>query len=432
MLLFDPRIGGLFSARYILISGACFFIVSLIFLPSTPAQAGLAGFMIGAGLWLYAVSRGQLKTVSAQRIHQPRVFEGDSVSLALRVRRGPGLPIQMLEVQDQFLASFHIRQEHLIPLLAPGWEVQLHYSRPVEHHRGLYLIGPVKIRTADPLGVFFTERELDCMTKLTVYPKADPLPGYCIPGPQAPAGASLDRVTRIGQGEEVLGVREYIAGDPPTRVHWRTSARRGKLHVVQLNCPIQVEVAVMVDLTRRSRLGLGMESTTEMAIRAAVSILSKTHEARHRFSLGYVQQEAVFFPAGSGMGHLHLLLDKLAMLNPIGEGDFWEECGRRALMLPAGARAVFIVSTINTPLKPAQELIKKLCGSGIEVDFVLLDEREFIKIFKDQEKDIRSDQPAFEEYVQTLTRAGARIYPIRRGQGVAQVIAQGQSTPDRV
>jgi uncharacterized protein (DUF58 family) len=294
------------------------------------------------------------------------------------------------------------------------------------------LLGPLTLQAGDPLGVFFDQREVECITTLTVYPKADPLPDYFIPGPAAQAGPSLDFLARVGQGEEVLGVREYRAGDSPARIHWRTSTRRGRLHVIQLDSPIQAELAVMIDMTRRSRLGLGAETTTEVAIQSATSILKRGHEARHRLSLAYAHEEAVFFPAGSGLAHVHFLLDRLAVLNPAGEADFWTACGPRALMLPPGSRAVLIVPALCTPREPAQDLIKGLVGAGVGVDLVLIEDQDFLRIYRDQEPDVQRDTLPFAELARTLALAGARVYPVGRWRTLPEVTSgEGLRHPAR-
>lgn len=410
----DSRIRGIFSARNILLGATILFSASLIILPATAPEAAFTAFFIGAACWLHMISRNQLETIIVERVHHPRVFEGGQVPVVLRLHRSGGLPVQMLEVRDQFQASLLTDQRHLIPVLSVGWEVAINYSHTADRHRGLYILGPLLLRAGDPLGVFFEEREAACLTHLTVYPRPDPLPFYRIPGPYPPGGSSLDFIPQVGYGEEILGVREYRPGDPPARVHWRTSARRGELHVVQLNRQVQVEAAVMVDLTRRSRLGLGNETTTELAVRAAISVLTRAHEARHRLSLFYTHEKPVVYPAASGLSHLHMLLDRLAIIQPAGEADFWEACGPRALMLARGSRAVFVVTALGTPAGAAVELVKRLVAGGVAVDIALIDEHDFIRIYRDQEFNIKDGLPTFAELKETLTLAGARVFPLTK------------------
>ena len=422
-----PRIGGLLSARNIVVGGAVLFALWCLLLPSNKAQAALTAFIAGAAIWLYLISRDQLASVKVKRTHQPRVFEDDPVALTLRVTRGAGLPIQMIEVEDRFFAALSTLQCHLVPVLTEGWEILIHDRQIAERHRGLYLIGPTRLRAADPLGVFFDQIDTDCVTSLTIYPRNRPLPDYTVPGPLAPAGSSMDEVDRIGQGDEILGVREYRPGDPPTRIHWRTSARRGRLHVVQLNRPIQAELAVMVDLTRHARFGVGGDTTIELAIASAVSILTRGYEARHRLSLSYTGCEATHFPTGSGLAHLHLLLDRLAIVEADGESDFWEACAPRASMLAPGSRAVLIVPAVHAPLKETRILIERLGASGVSVDLVLIDHRDFIKIYRDQEEDQRLGWPTFAERIETFGHAGARVWPLHRKEGI-EGLAESEMT----
>ena len=340
MAFFDPRIGGFFSARNILVASAVSMLLWLATLPATPAQAALAGFVIATAIWLRLASRRQLEAVGIERDHRPRVFERDPVEVILRLTRGRGFPIQMLELEDQFLASLDVRERHLVPVLGQDWEVLLHYNRTAERHRGLYVLGPIQLRGADPLGVFVDAIELPTFSRLTVYPRTLALPFYTIPAPNPPTGASMDAVSRVGQGEEVLSVREYRRGDSPSRVHWRTSARRRRLHVVELNRPIQAELAVLLDLTRRTRFGTGAEATDEMAVRAAIQVLTRALDRCHRFSLAIAREELEVLPAGSGLHHIQLLLDRLSVIQPAGEIDFWRDCAPRALTLGPGSRAV--------------------------------------------------------------------------------------------
>jgi uncharacterized protein (DUF58 family) len=417
MTFFDRRIGGFFSARNVVVGAAFLFGGWLLTLPATVGQAVLAGWMIGTAVWLYRISRRQLAGVEVAREHRPRVFESGKVDVTLHVRRNAGAPLPLLEIGDRFLASFETRQYHLVPVLAAGWEVRLHYGRAVDRHRGLYLLGPVMLRAADPLGVFFETAERPCFTHLTVYPKADPLPDYRVPGPRIMPGASVDAVAQVGQGEEILGVREYRRGDPPSRIHWRTSARRGRLLVLQLDRPIQSELAVMLDFTRRARFGLGAEATTEHAVRAAVSILTRAYEARHRFSLALAHREAEILPGGAGLAHLHLLLDRLAVLSPGGETDYWAMAAGRAIQLEPGSRAVFVVTAHETPPDDAARLVARLAAQGVASDFVLLDERRFMPIYQDQQFDLRKGRPEFEALCEGLRRVGARVHAMDKTGG---------------
>lgn len=393
---------------------ALFCVGCLAFLPSSPAQAALAGVVWGTGVWHFWISRRQLDGITIIRSHRARIFQNDAVWVTLRVGRGDGFPIEMMELEDRFMASLERRQSHLIPMLGHDWEVLLHYERSAERHRGRYLLGPVRLHVADPLGLFPRFREVDCITPLTVYPHAVALPNYHVPGPEAMSGPSLNEIDRSGQGEQILGVREYQRGDPVSRIHWRTSIRHHKLHVIEQDRPLQAELAVLVDLTRGSKYGLGAETTTERAIGAATSILRRGFETGHRLSLAYAQQTFVHYPAASGMDHLHWLLDRLAVVQPRGETDFWEAVQSVAISLASGSRAVFIVPAPRLQFESTYKLFTELIAAGVAVDLVLIDEQGFLKIYRDQEEDLRRPRRSFETLIQAFTLVGARVFPLTR------------------
>ena len=184
----DARFGGVLPARAVFYWAFGLFAFWILLLPLQPAQAGMIGFLAGSMVWLRLTLRDTLRRLSIRRTHRPRVFESDRLQVTLRVGLEEGLPIQLLEVEDLMGVSLAASQRDLIPLLTGGWEVLIHYETVADRHRGLYLMGPVRVLAADGLGVFFHEDELEPVTRLTVYPHADPLPGYAVPGPFPPPG----------------------------------------------------------------------------------------------------------------------------------------------------------------------------------------------------------------------------------------------------
>jgi uncharacterized protein (DUF58 family) len=416
--------GVVLTARNMLLGMLAVAGLGFLLVATSPAQAAYAAFFCAVLVLEYKLSRNQLEGLRIKRTHVPRAFEGDRVAVELALSTTRPFPLQLLQIEDQFLASLDIRRRDLVPWLVANWEVRLPYTRHAERHHGLYLIGPVRVHCADPLGIFQESGEVGTITPLTVYPRADPLPDYRVPGVQAQPGASVDRVARVGQGEEILAVREYRRGDPPGRIHWRTSARRGKLHTLQLDQPIQTELAVLLDMTRPGRYGLGSEATPRLGVTGAVAILTRGHEARHRLSLGVVQRELTSYPPGSGLAHLHLLLDRLVLLESAGEGDFWNLALARARLLPPGGRAVFIVTTARTPIGIA-EALQPIMHAGVSVDCVLIDERAFIKIYHDQDVVVPT-RDEVESKVLHLRQAGARVFLLSRERQQLESEVQAQ------
>lgn len=415
---------GRFSTRN-LVMGLLFTIMATMALGwASPRHAAFAAFLASATLGAWVMSRRSLEGVTVERRHRARVFEEDVVPVGLVVRQSKGLAQTLVLVEDSFFASLSPRQRHLIPMMTPRWEAHLHYIKQAERHRGLYLLGPVHLWAADPLGIFFRHAEVDCITRLTVYPPTMELGGYRFLGPEPRAGAALENTPRVGQGEEIISVRPYQTGDPINRIHWRTSVRRRQLHTIELDTTVQIEVALFLDLTRRSLFGTGSESTAEMAIGCAVSILSEAANLRHRVSLTLTVDKVEHVPAGAGLAHLHLLLDRLAVVNPRGELSFWSAIGHHAALLARGSRAIIMAPATTTPPNQAEALVRRLTLEGVAVDVVLIDESNLIRIHRDQVPTMATAEEDFERLKQTLEQSGARVMPISRGDTAADLLPE--------
>ena len=95
---------------------------------------------------------------------------------------------------------------------------------------------------------------------LTVYPA--PLPINVDLSPIVGWGASeLDDGRHKGAGMEPHGIREYAAGDPMRYVHWRSTARRGKLMVKEFETGSGVAVNFIIQRTHGTEVS-GKETST--------------------------------------------------------------------------------------------------------------------------------------------------------------------------
>lgn len=422
MAIFDQTEGQVPNARRAAFTLAFFLILLSCVLPVTPGQLALAAFMptVLVVAWIY--SRGAIEGIEAERDHRPRVFEEDPVEVRLRLRQTRGLSQTLVVVEDQFFASMSPRQRRLAPIMSPRWEAQFHYIKSAERHRGVYFLGPLTIHAADPLGVFMRARQVDCVTPLTIYPRPIPLPGYRFLGARPPMGPSMDAAPRVGQGEEIIGIRPYRAGDPPSRIHWRSSMRLRELHVMELDTSVQTDVVVFLDLARASRYGTGRETTTEIAIGCAVSILSEAGAARRRLGLLEAREKSRWYPPAAGLAHAHMMLDRLAVTAPEGDLDFWAEAAPHAAELRCGARAVFIVVARRADPMSAIPLLRGLEARGVAADIVLIDESRMTRIWRDQTPTAGTSELDFERLRMALGFAGARVFPLRREDTVQKLL----------
>uniref|UniRef100_UPI00293E1FC3 DUF58 domain-containing protein n=1 Tax=Clavibacter sp. MX14-G9D TaxID=3064656 RepID=UPI00293E1FC3 len=98
--------------------------------------------------------------------------------------------------------------------------------------RGLHEVGPLAVEEHDPFRLMVLRHVGGGTTRLVVTPRIADLEAE--PGGQVSSEGESERVQRRADGgEDDLGTREYRAGDPLRRVHWRATARHGELMVRQ-------------------------------------------------------------------------------------------------------------------------------------------------------------------------------------------------------
>ena len=145
--------------------------------------------------------------------------------------------------------------------------------------RGVYRIGPARLTTTDPLGLFTFSASLPVFTELVVLPEPLQARDRSAGGEGAHGVRERDGKTRRGEGMEFHGVREYQPGDPLRRVHWATSARRGKLAVIEFERAYQQDICIVLDLAAGTNHGAGRDSTLEYAVKVAATLADRTLRA---------------------------------------------------------------------------------------------------------------------------------------------------------
>ena len=351
---------------------------------------------------LFIYPRIATRSVRGVRRMGGAAFEDDEVQVDISFENRGILPLFYPEVEDAFPPDRDSARR--APL--PGWlpmrsHAATHYRASCSGKRG-----------ACPLGIFTKAVRLEGEARLVVYPQVLELPALPVFGGGLPlAGGAASG--QAGVGSEVLSVREYRPGDPLRRVHWPTTARRGKLAVLELELEQAREIAIFLDLDRRTLRGLGRRSTLEHAIRIATSAASQFLRQGHRVRLVARGQAPVLVPPGNGERQLACILSELALVRPDGETPLEAVLVEAAeTLLPAGSMAFVIFASADSAVDPRTAAIAALRARGCSVVAVLLDARRFLPIFKDQQR--RGDEAiALSEAAFALAGEGALVYAVQ-------------------
>ena len=139
--------------------------------------------------------------------------------------------------------------------------------------RGLFRIGPAVIEASDPFGLvrrFWVDPDVRF---ITVLPRVVPL-GQGQPLGHRPVHEVPRRRSLFEDPSRFLGLRDYRPGDGLRRIHWRATARSGRLQVKLFEPAVLEGVLLAVEMGRAAwPVGDGeSDPTLELAVTAAASI----------------------------------------------------------------------------------------------------------------------------------------------------------------
>jgi uncharacterized protein (DUF58 family) len=257
--------------RSVLVLGLVVYLAAWVFGSRAlyPVAAGLVFAVVVAIAWV---------RLSARPPHVYRhgairnVIEGDDVRIDLVVEARSPVPPPTLVAHER-PGRLPERRVELYRAgrrrFAGGFELR-------EVPRGRYPFDTVRLTIEDPFALARASLVQGERQALVVYPRLVSLTRLFSEGrAQAQDGRRL--LLRRPTGYELHGVREYVEGESLRNVHWRSTARRGRLMVKELEDAPSDEVAVLLD---GDELGAAGESF-DVAVRAAGSIL-QAHVRRGR------------------------------------------------------------------------------------------------------------------------------------------------------
>lgn len=223
----------------------------------------------------YATSRLSARALKVRRACPDRVFESDPLRVQLEVTNDGRLPRFLVDVNEalpQFMATDD-ESDFMVPTLWPGERVLLSYVARAQK-RGVYTWSPVQTSASDPFGVFQRFVPVEAEGEAVVYPRPlDLNGGLAQSGIELRGMSTGERARGSESGLDFYGIRDYGPGDDLRRIHWPTTARHGKLTVVEFDRGASGNVAVVLDTMAGSEFGSGVDSSFEVGVRAAASLI---------------------------------------------------------------------------------------------------------------------------------------------------------------
>lgn len=195
----------------------------------------LLGFMLISG----TVGKANLEAVQV------------SVSLPDEIYADTPIPVVVhLRNRRRFLPAFlvwvHVGSDRVFfPHVDRGSEAAR--TIPVRFpRRGLSPPIPVWVASFFPFGFFVRTRIVEPMPATLVFPKLTPCSLPAPPPRYAIKGEDKSSEHRAGEEHDLHSIREYQAGDPLKKIHWKSSARTGRWLTKEFS--VAARTCVVVDL----------------------------------------------------------------------------------------------------------------------------------------------------------------------------------------
>jgi len=253
--------------RAVLALGILCWIVAVVFgsLALYPVAAGLVLCVPLAVAWVRITLR---QPRAGRRWPHENLLERDDVTIELVLEREPGVPLPKVIAREQVGRL----GEKEVELRVRGRGRYSGSYRLRDVPRGRHRFAPVRLSIADPFGLAETGLVLGEQQALVVYPRLVEVEQLFFDGGTGPEhGRRL--LLRRPVGFELHSVRDYQQGESLRRVHWPSTARRGSLMVKELEDSPRDEVAVLLDGDPVAVAGSPPDSSFDVAVRAAGSIL---------------------------------------------------------------------------------------------------------------------------------------------------------------
>ena len=261
----------------------------------------LIAWNVGSG-WLYVLttlllafplvsiplSRMNTRKVTVTISGPPSVASGETLPVRMEVRNPSWLPRLFLDFDFDYAGS---RRRLFVPALGPreSREVMLEFE---DVRRGAYSGAASLLASTAPAGLARSRRRIDTAGPLVVYPVWHRLSTDWDSGQKNTGYMTSSAIPTRHTASDYLGVREYRPEDSPRSIHWRSSARTGKLASIEYSRQTAITPVLLLDIFAEAEKDNSRESAFETAVTIATSLLQREAGHNRRFGIGSSPDDA--------------------------------------------------------------------------------------------------------------------------------------------
>lgn len=251
-------------------------------------------------------------------------------------------------------------------------------ARTLLIRRGAYTLGPTLLSSSDPFGLFPVQRLVKSSNTLVVLPMTVNIPIFPPPPGLLPGGKTIRQKT-MDVTPHAAGIREYVPSDPMKRIHWPSTARRGRFMVKEFEQDPQADIWLFIDAQKEAQFRKDTSNITkideggflfyrhkislpcdtfEYIISAAASLGRFFLEEKRAVGLACATSRLMVLSAERGVRQIDKILETLAFLQPEGDMPLMGLVDTQAKLLPLGSGVVLITAVSQPELTVAVERLQ--------------------------------------------------------------------------
>ena len=316
------------------------------------------------------------------------------------------LPKLLLEVHHKTDIPGHSNRRliHLLPHQSTTW-----ITKTLCQQRGLFSFGAISVASQDPFGLFSIRSSLGQPRPILIYPATLELANFMLPsGKILGEGYHQGRTDR--SSPDASSVREYVFGDSFGHIHWRSTARTGKLMVKDFDrepAGPSGEVWFVLDMQLAVQNGEGAESTAEYGVTIAASLAKKYMDTNRAVGLIAWGDKQYRLNAQRGEQQWGRLFETLAVVRSQGKVPLSDVISSTQEHIGPNAIAIVITSASKESLVAPITLLGE---RGIRPLAILLDAVSF------------GGRTGSGTIVDWLASAGVETYVVRKGDEIEMAL----------
>ncbi len=209
---------------------------------------------------------------------------GDTLEVSTVVHNEKPLPVVWLLAEELLPANLPWEGNAArLFVLRPHRSARLTY-RVTFDRRGYHQFGPVLLESGDLFGFVRKFAAVAPLHFVTVRPRVYPIFKYDLAS-HRPVGEIRVKRQIFEDPSRMVGIREYATGDSLSRIHWKATARVGRLQSKVYEPSMQAGSLLVLDFSRDAYHGPAGEENAEFAVEVAASLANYLYEMKQTVGL---------------------------------------------------------------------------------------------------------------------------------------------------